>query len=119
MAGHDPTGTCLFEDILELLPYKLIDDGATYSKNLSAVQCCCLSQVQCCGVRVGELCSVATGSDFCVAGLPCPDMSVAGKQLKRAGPTAKVYMAAGRYNSVHETALLLVECTPDTWPMVK
>lgn len=63
---------------------------------------------------MNEICKVSTGSEFSVAGLPCPDMSAAGKRLKRAGPTAKVYMAAGRYHTVNETPLLLVECTPET-----
>ena len=34
---------------------------------------------------------------FCVSGLPCPDMSTAGKRRKRAGPTNAVNLAHGKY----------------------
>ncbi len=49
-----------------------------------------------------------------VSGLPCPDMSTAGLQQKRAGVTSNVYIAHGAYCTKNRTPLLLIECTPDS-----
>ena len=59
------------------------------------------------------LCSVPA-ADFGISGLPCTDMSYAGKRLTRDGVTNSVYMTHAKYNKRNRTPLFVVECTPET-----
>lgn len=59
-----------------------------------------------------EVCRVPD-PDFGCSGLPCTDMSRAGKQLKRDGPTNSVYMAHGKFCETKKAPLILIECTPE------
>ena len=47
-----------------------------------------------------------------VSGLPCTDMSRAGKMLKSAGPTASVYLTHAKYCQNARVPLPVLECTP-------
>ena len=106
-------GSCLFDDILDLLPYQTIDPTWTYSAKLEAVSKCTLVDRGCC-VAHDAACYVGKEAAFDVSGLPCPDFSTAGNRKMRAGVTNSVYLTHGRYVTAHRTPLLLTECTKDT-----
>ena len=118
VAGHDARDCCIFGDMMEILPYgTLRHEHVGYSQKLSAVQSLGsnvpnVNTSWCAGHQT--YCSLNKGAQavFSVAGLPCPDMSRAGKKQKRAGPTSVVYMSHGHYHKQNRTPLLLVECTP-------
>lgn len=118
VAGHNSRFPCLFGDALDLIPYKTYDISWSYSQKLSAVNHSHIATTGQC-LRHSQGCSVVKPmATFGVSGLPCPDMSTAGKRRKRAGPTATVYMAHGRYATIHKIPLLLVECTKELWPLI-
>ena len=118
VAGHNSRFPCLFGNALDLIPYKTYDISWTYSRKLSAVKQTHIATTGQC-LRHCALCPVFKPmAQFGVSGLPCPDMSSAGLRRKRAGPTSTVYMAHGRYVSVHKIPLLLVECTKELWPLI-
>lgn len=115
VAGHNPTFPCLFENALDLIPYNTYRDHWAYSQKSEAVKKCSIAKTGHC-LRHGQACSVwKPMALFDVSGLPCPDMSTAGLRRKRAGETSAVYMAHGRYSTVHKVPLLLVECTKDSY----
>ena len=101
----------MFSDILELTRPQ-IPDGEPYSTKLEVGKNAALTRrCPCC--KHGGLCSTEKLAVFDVSGLPCPDMSTAGKRLRRAGSTAGVYIAHGKYVTDQAVPLLLVECTKD------
>ena len=53
--------------------------------------------------------------DYGCSGLPCTDMSRAGRQLKKHGPTNSVYMTHGKYVENKKVPIFTVECTPESW----
>ena len=53
----------------------------------------------------------ATDSDLEVAGLPCWDISAAGKRLKENGPTASVFLAHAKRHVQKMTPLIIIENT--------
>ena len=109
--------TCIFGDACDILPYGTLDGSITqYSVKSERVSMAdhiassgrCYTHQGTCGIQKPM-------SIFCVSGLPCPDMSTAGKRLKRAGTTSNVYLSHGKYHQRQKTPLLLIECTPDHW----
>ena len=113
IVGHK--GTCMFSDILDLLPPNTMSAEWSFSQKHRASSCCCLAASAHCTVH-NKQCSVQPdGVDFSVGGLPCPDYSTAGLRMKREGPTNGVYCSHGKYVTDMEIALLLVECTKVTW----
>lgn len=105
---------CIFGDITQLLPYGTLNQQRGYSARLEASK-----QVQCAGLGHCWMhnCACPTGKLplFSVGGLPCPDMSTCGKRMKRAGPTADVYISHGRWITENDVPLVLIECTPEHW----
>ena len=73
----------LFGDITKLLKGPWYDTTMTYSKRLAAGQEATLESGMWCQIQQRE-CPLPYPY-FDVSGLPCPDMSAAGKRLKRAG----------------------------------
>ena len=106
---------CLFGDITQLLGEHWFDVGMSYSSKLQAGRQADLSTVRPCAFH-GCDCSTEKMVTFDVSGLPCPDMSQAGKRRKRARPTNTVYIAHGRWVTERETPLLLVECIKEARP---
>jgi len=111
VTGHK--GACLFEDILDLLPNGTLDPDWTYSEKLQATTGVTTARFGSC-VTHDSHCFVNKTAVFDVSGLPCPDMSRAGKRRKRAGVTNSVYLAHGRYVTLNRMPLQLTECTPDS-----
>ena len=110
--SHSP---CLFGDILGMVPINAFDATDGYNGKLQGIMNCNLSKLQHCHQH-NSACTPHKWSIFDVTGLPCPDMSRANhKRLKRAGPTNTVYMTHGKWATVNQIPLLLVECTPDSW----
>ena len=111
VSGHG-VSPLLFGDITQLLQGPWYDKTMSYSQRLAAGQRATLVSSMMCEIQKRE-CPLPYPA-FDVSGLPCPDMSAAGKRLKRAGETNTVYIAHGRFTTSHRTPLLLVECTKDT-----
>ena len=113
VTGEDHGGCCIFGDITSLLPYGTFTTGDNiYSRRLLASRKASLAQNGQC-YHHGAACDVQKRPIFTVSGLPCPDMSTAGKRRKRAGVTADVYLAHGRWASMLEVPLILFENTKD------
>ena len=110
VAGGQGAG-CRFGDIMDLLSPK-IDDTATYSQKLEAGKKAALAGRAYCQTH-RRWCATAKSASFDVSGLPCPDMSTAGKRKRRAGVTSGVYVAHGEYVTRNAIPLLLIECTKD------
>ena len=112
VAGHMPQA-CLFSNILDLTPDVDYKSFTCYSHRLQACQAAELAHSSMCATHC-RLCPVNKPNvAFDVSGLPCPDMSTAGKRLRRAGDTASVYMTHGKHACKNRTPLLLIECTKD------
>ena len=112
VAGHMPQA-CLFSNILDLTPDVNYKSHNCYSKRLEACNAAELAESSMCGIH-NRLCPTTKPlAAFDVSGLPCPDMSTAGKRMRRAGDTASVYMAHGKHVCKNRTPLLLIECTKD------
>ena len=111
VTGHH--GACLFEDIVDLIPNGTLGSDWTYSEKLQATLQVPTAERGFCVAHDCQ-CAVNKIAVFDVSGLPCPDMSRAGKRRKRAGVTNTVYLAHGRYMTVNRMPLQLTECTPET-----
>ena len=109
VAGH-AAEACIFGNILDLLPGDWSHMEHAYSRKLELSAWAHLASTAGCETH-GRNCSTMLSPDFDVSGLPCPDMSTAGKRQKRAGGTVPVYIAHGKYVTAQRTPLLLVECT--------
>ena len=120
VAGHDYKTSCMFGDILGLLPSgTLTHETMTYSQKFHAIRNCRLVPQQYClqhsAAADGCPCNPHKAATFSVSGLPCPDMSAANhKRLKRAGPTNGVYITHVKWATTNRIPLLLIECTPDS-----
>ena len=108
-----------FNDILDLnLPWSFYASDS-YKVKRRKIHRSVLVGSQCCNVHStsdleGDKCMVPY-ADFGVSGLPCTDMSRAGKQLKKHGPTNSIYMTHGKYAETMRVPLLLIECTPEAF----
>ena len=51
-------------------------------------------------------------ADFGCSGLPCTDMSRAGKRLRKHGPTNSIYITHAKFVQQKRVPLLVIECTP-------
>ena len=103
----------MFGDISDLV-YPKVPRLESYSRKLEATQNSHVVSAMYC-VKHFKMCPTAKAPVFDVSGLPCPDMSTAGKRLRRAGATSEVYIAHGKYVTQNATPLLLVECTKESW----
>ena len=99
----------LFTDMLDMIPAGAFSARDSYAQKLYDVQRCWLQGSQMCHEH-DDLCKIPE-ADFVVSGLPCTDMSRAGRHLLRHGPTCPVYMVHGKFHTRHRTPLLLMECT--------
>ncbi len=118
VAGHAAHGACLFEDALHVIPNGVYDSNATYSSKSAAVKKTTPATRAHC-LTHGKPCSLKKACCLDVSGLPCPDMSSCGLQMKRAGVTSNVYLAHGLHTTHSCTPLLLIECTKDSSLKVK
>lgn len=112
MSREDADGCCLFGNIEQLLPAGTLKTGAVYSEKLRASQEVDIAPRSQCALH-NKVCDTVKRPIFSIGGLPCPDMSSAGKKRKRAGPTANCYLSHGRWATALEVPLLLIECTED------
>ena len=113
VTGQHHEAPHLFSDIEALNPSHCTTPGMNYEMKKRAIMKSWLQPSQFCHLCHDELCHVPS-ADFGVSGLPCEDMSTAGDQLKREGRTNGVYLTHAKYNKIHRTPLLLLECTPDS-----
>ena len=114
LLDEEPNECCLFGDIEQLLPYGTLMADQRYSQKLKAATGVPVAPRSPCYIHSGP-CEVNKRPIFSVSGLPCPDMSSAGKRRKRAGVTSNVYLCHGRWATENEVPLLLIECTKDRW----
>ena len=112
MYGPSP---CVHGDVTEILPEgTVIDQG--YLKMSHAVNQAQVMPKQFCYTH-NQQCRVfgrrAVHADYDISGLPCPDMSRAGKQLFEEGPTAVVFACHAKMHAHKRTKLLVIENVPD------
>ena len=98
---------------MNVLPEYVVLEQMTYSQSKQQIQASRLRTSAHCVVH-SCLRSLPAEIDVAVSGLPCTDMSRAGKRLKRHGPTAPVYMTHAKYCNESGVKLVILECTPDS-----
>ena len=106
----------IFGDIEEMNPGNVYQPTHTYGQKRRRIMQSRLETQGFCWTHRQNCCWPIGPDDvqFDVSGLPCTDMSRAGAQLKRNGPTMSVYATHAKYTKHCKIPLLLLECTPDT-----
>ena len=100
-----------FEDMLAMIPSGSFKETDSFDAKHKDICQCWLQGSQMCRQHE-DVCPIPE-ADFAVSGLPCTDMSRAGKHRLREGPTSPVYMVHGKLHCEQKTPLLLLECTPE------
>lgn len=113
VSGHSPQSPCLFQDALGVMVPGYLNEDLPYSLRLEQAKRAPLATRALC-LQHGQSCILGKQCCMDVSGLPCPDMSRAGKQKKRAGSTSNVYLSHGLHTTHCATPLLLIECTEAT-----
>ena len=80
--------------------FSLVDDA-----NFRCKQFCHTHKKQC------PLFGPSTEAQLEVAGLPCWDMSRAGRQMKEEGPTAGVFLCHAKRHAEKRTPMIIIENT--------
>ena len=106
-----------FHDIETLNLHGTFSASDTYTAKRRRIQRSVLVDTQVCNTHCWGEDSVCTvpSADFGCSGLPCTDMSRAGRQLKRHGLTNSVYMTHGKFVETKRVPLFIIECTPESW----
>ena len=115
-AGREHAMPHFFNDILALNTAGTFGVMDSYGLKKRKIHRSILVESQMCNTHSHsdlESCEVPHAHFGC-SGLPCTDMSRAGKQLKRHGPTNSVYMTHGKYVEHKKVPVFIVECTPDS-----
>ena len=105
-----------FSDILSLNMGGSFHELDSYTKKRRKISRSLLVPEQCCNTHSyseSEYCHVPYAHFGC-SGLPCTDMSRAGYQLGRDGPTNVVYITHGKFVERMKVPLLVIECTPES-----
>ena len=107
-----------FNDILSLNCTGTFRDKDSYQTKRRKICRSVLLPTQLCNTHShtdseSDWCTVPS-PDYGCSGLPCTDMSRAGRQLKKHGPTNSVYMTHGKYVETKEVPIFTVECTPES-----
>ena len=122
---NEVTGSChamphLFTDILALnCPELQLGPQVSYATKRARILGSHLVDGQSCVTHPGLGGCEAPYADFGVSGLPCTDMSRAGKRQKRHGPTSSVYITHAKFVSKKKVPLFVLECTPATYLQYK
>ncbi|CAJ1422350.1 unnamed protein product [Effrenium voratum] len=95
-SGQQHPTPCLFQNILDLNVPGCYKTAHSYRGKKGAIVGSWLQQAADCLAHACE-CPLPQGVDLGVSGLPCTDMSRAGKRKKRFGPTAPVYMTHAKF----------------------
>ena len=107
---------CLFYDIMGLNLPNTVGMKDSYTAKRRKIKLSPLVRQQVCAVHSwGEHeldCCATPVCHFGCSGLPCTDMSTAGLQRKRHGPTNAVFMTHGKFVCSTGVPLIVVECTP-------
>lgn len=105
---------CIHGDILESLPPNSFSPSDSFFDRLLAINRAPLKKRQFCYTHNG-LCPILEGlqSDMDTSGLPCPDMSKAGKGLREEGLTSSVFIAHAKLHCAKKTPLLVIENVED------
>ena len=106
----------LFTDILDLNSPDVFKQTDDYENKRRKILGSRITTHAPCAMHSGNLggCEIP-GADFGVSGLPCTDMSMAGKRRFRHGPTNAVFMTHGKYTEAHKIPIFIIECTPVPW----
>ena len=110
-AGHSLPAPCLFGDIEHCLPVGAYDKNSCFMEKLRDISSSQLMRRQWC-YQHGSYCNLfgpGAVTQFEIAGLPCWDMSLAGKRLAEEGQTCSVFMCHAKIHKERRTPLLLLE----------
>ena len=112
-SGFSPP--CVFGDLLECLPKNSFDKNNTFASKLVSIDRARLMKRQHC-FTCGKDCQLfnpEAESEHETAGLPCVDMSPAGKRLAENGPTAPVFITHGKMHVAKRTRVIVLENVQD------
>ena len=111
--GRSCQPPCVFGDLESCVPPNSYDPAQTFLQKLQDVDDAPLIQKQHCYTH-GKNCPLfgeGTSATLEVAGLPCWDMSAAGKRLKEHGRTATVFICHAKRHVEKRTPLIVIENT--------
>ena len=106
---------CVFGDLTACLPEGSYEESDSFMQKLESIDRADLMASQYCYTHNRSCplfgCKPGSQSQLEVAGLPCWDMSAAGKRKREAGRTAPVFLAHAKQHIEKETALIIIENT--------
>ena len=115
---------CVFGDVMACLPRGSYRESDSFMQKLESIDRAPMFSAQFCYThnKSCELfgCKPGSGpsSQLEVAGLPCWDMSAAGKRQREAGRTAPVFLAHAKQHIEKQTPLIIIENTKARRPSV-
>ena len=112
-SGFSPP--CVFGDVLKSLPENSYNRDDSFADKLYSIDRARLMKRQYC-YTCGKQCPLFTPgeeSEHETAGLPCVDMSSAGKRRFESGPTAPIFITHGKRHVAKRTRVILLENVQD------
>ena len=108
---------CVFGDLLLAVPRDSFLPTDTFQQKLRKLDAVDFMQKQYCYgcQKFCELFSSENQADLEVAGLPCTDQSLAGRQAREEGPTAPVFIVHAKIHIEKRTPIIVLENVPDAW----
>lgn len=103
---------CVHGNIEEILAPKSFDRSDSFKKKATDIDQAFMCSHQYCFTH-DMLCPIlgpkAKSSDYDISGLPCPDMSKAGKRKREEGVTSGVFACHAKYHVERQTPMLVIE----------
>ena len=103
---------CMHDDLTHIVPAGSFDPEGTFAQRSRQIDQAKLNTKQWCHHH-GQFCTLfghgAPEIDYDISGLPCPDMSRAGRLLREEGPTSTVFTCHAKMHIELQTPLLVVE----------
>ena len=117
--GWRPT-PCIHGDLTECIPPGSFCPDGSFFERLLAIDRAKILKCQYCYTHKGK-CGLLDGvqSDYDLSGLPCPDMSRAGRELREEGSTSSVFACHAKMHIEKQTALLVIENVRDSVLKIK
>ena len=104
---------CIFGDLMGCVRKNLFHKDDPFWVKFEKVDEAPLYQTQYCFTHGCQCSLVDKKADLEVAGLPCPDYSVAGKRLQENGPTIGAFLTHAKRHVSLQTRIIVVENVKD------
>lgn len=111
---------CIHGDLTSILPDHSFDPESSFMTRLYDINRAPLYSHQFCYTHNRDCALGVLDSDhdnrpdYDFSGLPCPDMSPAGKKKREEGTTSSVFLCHAKYHVAMQTPILIIENVPDS-----